>query len=177
MDIEMPLESAQESVMVEQVRRMSYLFARRLTRSDVAEDIAQDVAFDYLLKLRDKHWRLETTLAALVASMTWRKHACRARRDKHRRAAEEQFTTERNARAPDWMHPSRDCEAREDERIQELALMELPAMARIAFRMVQEQGATHGAVAKTMGVSRELVTKHVRRAEKQLADRLFCVRP
>lgn len=176
MGIERSLESAEESAMVERVRRMAYLFARRLTRNDVADDIAQDVALDYLLMVRDKHWRLETKLEALVASMTWRKHACRTRREKHRRAAEEQFTTERNARTPGWMHPASDCEAREDEWIREMVLKELPATTRIAFRMVKEQGATHDAVAKTMGVSRELVTKHVQRTEKRLADRLFSVR-
>ena len=176
MGIEKSLESAQESRMVEHVRQMAYLYARRLTRNDVADDIAQDVALDYLLKVRDKHWRVEKKLEALVASMTWRKHAGRARREKHRRAAEEQFAAERNARTPDWMHPASDCEAREDARIREQVLKELPATTRIAFRMVQEQGATHGAVARTMGVSRELVTKHVRRAEKQLVGRLFNVR-
>jgi len=176
MGSEISLESAQESVMVEQVRRMAYLYARRLTRKHVADDIAQDVALAYLLKVRDKHWRLETKLEALVVSMTWRKLACRVRREKHRRDAEEQFMAERNARMPDWMHPASACEAREDARIREQVLKELPATARIAFRMVQEQGATHDAVAKTMGVSRELVSKHVQRAEKRLADRLFSVR-
>src|SRR5690242_5351739 len=117
MGIETSLESVRESVMVEQVRRMAYSFARRLTFNELAEDVAQDVALDYLLKVRDKHWRLETTLEALVASMTWRKYACRTRREKHRRAAEEQFVAERTARVPDWMQPARDFEAWEDERI------------------------------------------------------------
>jgi RNA polymerase sigma factor (sigma-70 family) len=176
MGSEISLESDQESLIVDQVRRMAYLFARRLTSKDEADDIAQDVALDYLLKVRDKHWRLETTQEALVASMTWRKHACRTRRAKHRRAAEEQFMAERNARTPDWMHPASDCEAREDVWIQEQTLKELSATARIAFRMVNEQGATHGAVARTMGVSREAVTKQLRKAEKRLADRLLSVR-
>jgi RNA polymerase sigma factor (sigma-70 family) len=176
MGIETSLESVPESVMVEQVRRMAYFFARRVTRNEVAEDVAQDVALDYVLKVRDEHWRLRTTLRALVRSMTKRKLAYRARGEKHRRDAEEQFVAERSARTPVWMDPARDFEAREDMRIREHALKKLPATTRIAFRMVNEEGATHDAVARTLGVSRQLVTHHVRRAERQLADRLLAAR-
>ena len=176
MGIERSVESSPESVRVNQVRLMALRIARRLTRDDIAEDIAQDVALDYMLKARGEHWQLRKSLRALVRSMTKRKLAYRARGEKHRLDAEEQFMAERSARTPDWMNPARDCEAREDVRIRDQALKELPATTRIAFRMVHEQRATHDAVARTLGVSRQLVTYHVRRAERQLADRLLTVR-
>jgi len=162
--------------MVNQVRLMALRIARRLTRNDIAEDIAQDVALDYLLKVRDEHWQLKKSLRALVRSMTKRKLAYRTRGESHRRDAEEQFMSERSARTPDWMNPARDCEAREEMRIREQALKAFPATARIAFRMVHEDGATHDAAAKTLGVSRQLVTYHVRRVERHLSDRLLSVR-
>jgi RNA polymerase sigma-70 factor (ECF subfamily) len=173
---ESSVESSSESVMVDRVRLMSRRIARRLTRDDIAEDIAQEVAFDYLRKIRDEHWRLERSLRALVRSMTERKIAYRARGDKHRQDAEQQFMAERCARTPEWMDPARDCEAREDMQIREQALKEFPATARIAFRMVHEGGATHDEVAKTLGVSRQLVTYHVGRIERRLSDRLVSMR-
>jgi len=172
MDIEKAHEPCDEAELIGRVRDMAYQFARRLTSDANAEDIAQDVAFDCLLKIRRNEWRVDPSLEALVASMTWRKHACRRRKEKHRRISQGQYLSERSASAPDWMHPASGAERQEVAMMRQRALEELPMLTRIAYRMVREQGATQRFTAESMGVSQGSVAFHLGRAEEHLMDRL-----
>ena len=175
MDSEKTYHPNEEADLVDRARRLAYRFARRLVSADDAEDIAQDVAFDCLMKLRKGRLRLEPSLEALVASMTWRKHACQARKEGNRRDVEEQYVAERHDTAPNWMHPARSAERREDAIMHERVVEELPSLTRIVYRMVREQGATHRYTAESMGISVGLVAYHLGRAEKHLMDRLIHV--
>jgi RNA polymerase sigma-70 factor (ECF subfamily) len=173
---EMSTSPCDEALIVDRVRRLSYQFARRLTSEHVADDISQDVALECLMLVRRNRWQPTKSLEALVATMTWRRQG-RLRREKRQRGMREaQYIEELNRQTPEWMDPAHRCEQQDEELRRTQALEELPEACRSAFLLVREQRTTHREAARRLGLSKALVTKHVARAEKHLADHLLHVR-
>lgn len=176
MDIDERSISCEEARTVAQVRDLAFRYALRKTDYDTADDIAQEVAIDCLLRLRRNQWRVAKSKKALVASMTRNKLSTLKEKKKHRKEREEQFMAERSARCPEWMDPARRFEEREEVLIRARALEELPKKCRSAYLLVREDGVTRREVARRLGISFGLVVNHVARAERHLADRLIHVR-
>lgn len=168
--------SCEEARTVDQVRELAFRYALRKTDYDSAGDIAQEVAFDCLLRLRRNRWQVAKSQKALVASMTRHKLSTLRVKKNNRKEREEQFMAERSARCPEWMDPARRFEEREEVLIRAQALEELPEKCRSAYLLVREEGVTRREVARRLGISFGLVVNHVARAERQLADRLIHVR-
>lgn len=176
MDTDERSTSGDEARIVDEVRQLAFQCALLKTDSDTADDIAQEVAIDCLLRFRRNRWRVAKSQEALVASMTRRKLSRLKEKTNNLREREEQFMAERTARCPAWMNPAHEVEQREEEVTRAQALEELPEKCRNAFLLVREHGVTHRAVARRLGISLGLVVKHVARAERHLADRLIHVR-
>lgn len=167
-----PSDSSDDARLLTRVSSLAHRFARRLAGRDAADDLAQEVVLDCLVRLRSGRWCIDTTLEALVASMTWRQHAYANRRTTHRRAREARYLAECGARTPAWMDPARVLDESEESMLRERALAELPARCRAAWLLVREEGVTYRSVSRRLGISCGLVVAHVARAEQHLASRL-----
>ena len=176
MDIVTPIAASDEEHLLVEVSALANGFARRLVARDAADDLAQEVVLDCLVRLRTGRWRIDTTLEAFVASTTWRQHAYAMRRVANRRSRDAQHLAERSARDPAWMDPALSFDAHEDDVLLKRALAELPAGCRAAWVLVREDGATYRNVARRLGISCGLVASHVTRAEQHLAARLLGIR-
>ena len=84
-----PATSDDEARLLTRVSTLANRAARGLAQLgledfDSADDLAQQVVLDCLVRLRTGRWRVHTSLKALVTSMVWRKSAYATRGQMHR---------------------------------------------------------------------------------------------
>ena len=175
-------DASEEARLLANISTLATRFARRLVatdaaeRADEADDIAQSVVLNCLMLMRAGRWRVETTLGAFVASITWREHAFSRRRSTNRSERDAQFLAERMAQHPAWMDAEASLGEGENKRMRSLALSRLPELCQESYRLVREEGATYREAARQLGTSFGKVVRHVARAERMLASRLLDVR-
>ena len=168
-----PSDPSEEARLLVKVTALANRFARRLLPPDDAEDMAQQVVLDCLMRLRTGRWYVHTTLRALVRDMVRRKFMWGLRGASGRKARDAQHLDERTACPPMWMDPAVTLEMKEAEALRAQALAELPERCRAAFLLVRNEGVTHREVAARLGISLRLVASHVVNAERHLASRVL----
>ena len=172
-------DASEEARLLADISTLATRFARKLLasepdeRADEAEDIAQSVVLNCQTLIRARRWRVDTSLEALVASITWREHAFSKRRSTNRSERDAQFLAEREAQHPAWMDAEASVREGENTRMRSLALSRLPTRCRESYRLVREDGATYREAARQLGTTVWKVDRDVARAERLLASRML----
>jgi DNA-directed RNA polymerase specialized sigma24 family protein len=164
--------------LVVDIHRQIRALAIERVPSDVADDIAQDVVLECLIKIRAGRWSvrhadLTHVLGGVVHEPVLDWLRCRELGDEgnleHGRDLEDSGHA--------WMSPELECEERERSAVDERTLEELPSACRRAYLMVREEGQYESA-AQRFGVSRSAPSANVVRARRRfrrvLLDKSVC---
>ncbi|SOE47250.1 sigma-70 family RNA polymerase sigma factor [Orrella dioscoreae] len=155
-----------EPVWLAQYRKLARLWARGGANRHDAEDAAQDAALRCLERagsaLEDPSAYLRRSVANRLVSLH------RAQRVRQAQALHELAEPEHPAAASAEAH----YQARQlAERLTD-ALCELPPACQEAFRLRRFDGLSNGEIAERLGVSRNMVERHMMRAMRYLHDRM-----
>jgi RNA polymerase sigma factor (sigma-70 family) len=163
-----PLPPDDDDVIIE-ISRIARKIAGKRFRSDVADDVAQDVVLECLTKLRAGELRVDpSSLTALVRQMVDRQAIDRLRQQDRSTEREAEFERERVSLQRDWMNPEATREDRELEEFRERAMAMLPPMARRVYQLVRDRGMTHEAAAQELGITRPTVEWHMWVAHRRI---------
>jgi RNA polymerase sigma-70 factor (ECF subfamily) len=162
--------------LIVEIHRLAREFAGKRVAADVADDIAQDICLECLVKIRAGRWSVRhSDLAVFVRGVVRRRVVDWLRRREHgdERNAEHARELEEGEHA--WMSPELLLEERELAVVREETLRELPTACRRAYLMVREEGESYKGAARRLGVSRSAVSAHIvtaqRRFRRVLLDR------
>jgi RNA polymerase sigma factor (sigma-70 family) len=166
-----PNEDEQER-QLHDVVRIARGYARNIVNDGVVDDLAQQVAFECLVKMRDGSWVAPEQMPRLVRSMTkhramdWIKHRLREE------SRDTLYCQRTSARYPEWMSASRAADEAELKEFHAKVMAKLPGLCRKAFIMVREERATYEAVAERLGISTSAVHRSVVQAQKAFREAL-----
>lgn len=154
--------------LVIEIQRLARRFAAKRVPSETADDIAQDVVLECLVKLRAGQWTVRhKDLSDFVRKVVRRRIADWLRRCDRERARNVEYAHELEERECAWMSPEQEYEARELEAVREQTLNELPEACRRAYLLVREEGESYERVAERLGVTRSMVSAHVVKAQRR----------
>ena len=141
--------------------------AKRLVKGrQRADDIAQDVALDFLRRIRAAAAIRPERVDAYVATIVMRRRSDMRLRRRRAGARDWTFLGEISASRRAWMNPEVQWEARELEALYRRTLDSLPPRCRQAFVAVREDSQTYAEAARTLGCSVKMIAKHVTRAQR-----------
>ncbi len=155
-----------EASLVEQVHASARELARRLVKGKQrADDIAQDVALDFLLRLRSGHEVKPEKLDSYVAAIVLRRRTDARLRRRRTAARDWVYLSEIAASRRAWMDPETQLQERELAELYERTLDSLPRRWREAFVAVREHDQSYAEAARTLGVSVKLIAKFITQAQ------------
>ena len=163
----------QEEHLLLQIAILARRRAREMVDPDVADDVAQDVVLECLVKMRENAWCYPASLAGLVRQMVQRRTVDVYRRDRRRGERSAVHLGTSKASPPSWMQPDLALEELEYTALHTTVLGVLPDGCRRVFVMVREEGMAYRAVATPLGVSCATVCAHVVRAQSKLRIQLL----
>lgn len=167
----MERETADDQLIVE-IASLARDFAMNIVDDDPAEDIAQDVALQCLMKIRAGKWRVEAAaLRDFVRRVVRRKAVDLLRRSQAREQRHAEYALEAHA-AQTWMSPELAYEERELAEFREQALGRLPALCRRTYLLVREEEETYRNAALRLGVRPTTVSAHIVTAQQRLRNEL-----
>lgn len=172
MDTVLLLDESTEAALLTSISNRARRIAHAMVRADTAdaadaEDLAQDVVLECLVRLRSgKLWTRPASLAAFVRRRVRSRAIDLLRRKKHRAARNAEHARELMESVHAWMSPELALETRELELFREHTLASLPYDCRRAYVMVREGEAPYQVVADQLGVSRAAVCSRVVSAQR-----------
>ena len=154
--------------LIADIATLARRFATHIVDDDAAEDIAQDVALQCLIVIREGRWRIDAAeVPDFVRRVVRRKAVDRLRRSQARERRHDDYARETHA-SPTWMSPELAYEERELAELHALALGRLPARCRRTYLMVRDEGETYESAASRLGVRPTTVSAHVVTAHTHL---------
>ena len=170
-----PIASYTEEAFLTEVTCVARRCARRiLLDDDDAEDVAQDIALDWLIGIRSGHVTAVTTgLPALVRTMVVRRIVDAYRASERRALRDGEFSRELTDLTRVWMSPEQGIEEQELDEFFTRTLASVPPMCRRVYVMVREDERSYQAVADALGITRGTVQKHVSQAQKRIRKELI----
>ena len=160
-------DAKKEAELVERVHASARAMAKRLVKSrQRADDIAQDVALDFLKRLRAGAEVTPERLNAYVAKIVMRRRSDMRLRRRRAAARDWTFLNEISANRRAWMNPEAQWETRELGALYRRTLDSLPPPCRQAFVAVREDGQSYAEAARSLGCSVKMIAKHVTRAQQ-----------
>lgn len=174
MDLVLPPDASSETHLIVEISAFAHRYARALMSAAAAEDLAQDVVLECLIRIRDGRWRIKHSLAAFVRAMVRRRRADTLRLRERRAAREAQHANECADGVHAWMSPELVLESEELDAFHVRMLAQLPPGCRNAYTMVREEETSYQVAAEKLGVTRAAVCAHIvtahRRFRAGLAD-------
>jgi RNA polymerase sigma factor (sigma-70 family) len=144
------------------------LILRRLQPSD-AMDVAQDVAFEYLMQIRRDVWiPPRVGLERAVRKRAMARAVDLLREDKRRRAREWKHVAEYCTRHPTWAEPDKAFEEQLVMSCFEKAVGRLTPACRRVFFMIRQEGMSYGEVEEKLKITRSAVSALMVRAQRAL---------
>jgi RNA polymerase sigma factor (sigma-70 family) len=160
-----------ETRLVERVHASARALARRVVRGKQrADDIAQDVALDFLTRLHSGVEIKPERLDAYVATIVLRRRSDMRLRRRRSAARDWAYLGEIAASRRAWMEPATQWEERELAALYRDTLESLPARCRQAFVAVREDGQSYAEAARTVGVSVKMIAKLITQAQRVFRD-------
>ena len=142
--------------------------ARRLVDDDTAQDVAQDVAVEFLTALTNGTLQREPRSLEAFAERQARFRARDALRGgANRRARENDWALDIVDGIHCWMQPDLALNETELADVQRRTLEALSPACRRVFTMVRDGERTYDDVARTLGVSRSTICLHVSEAQRR----------
>jgi RNA polymerase sigma factor (sigma-70 family) len=165
-------EAAQNELLME-IAQLAQRFARELVARDLADDVAQDVVLECLVKLREHSWTADTSsIPGLIRSMVRRRSIDCLRRTQRREGRDPEHAGDLLDGVRPWMSPEAASDERELTDLYEETLASLPGKCRRIYRMVREERITYELVAARLGLSRSAVSWHIVAAQRRFRCRL-----
>jgi RNA polymerase sigma-70 factor, ECF subfamily len=176
LEAERPTRPAPDPVdaLLVEISAIAHREAKRIVGSADAEDVAQDVVLECLIRLRRGAWAIHpSSLGALVKCMVQRQCLDRLRASGRRAEREAEHASGLADRTPAWM--SADVALDEDEmaNVHDRALARVPRVARRVFVLVQVEQLSYERAAVQLGLSKSAVSAHVGRAKRHLRRHLL----
>ena len=163
--------TAEDRLIVE-IASLARRFAMKIVDEDPAEDIAQDVALQCLMKIRAGQWRVEAAhLQDFVRRVVRRKAVDLLRRSQAREQRHAEYALEAPA-SQTWMSPELAYEERELAEFHEQALGRLPESCRRTYLMVRDEEETYRSAASRLGVQPTTVSAHIVAAQQRFRREL-----
>jgi hypothetical protein len=116
----------QEEALLLQIAALARRRAREVVEPDVADDIAQDVVLECLVKMRAGGWCNPLSLAGLIRQMVLRRTVDVYRRDRRRAERSAVHLSESTGTPPSWMQPDLALEEVEYTELRDNVLHVLP---------------------------------------------------
>jgi RNA polymerase sigma factor (sigma-70 family) len=165
--------TADDEALLSAISALAHAYARKLLPKADAEDVAQDVVLECVIRLRAGKWVIErSSLEALVKRMVRRQRVDEVRARHRRDEREHEHALSDSQRSPGWMTPDVQLEEDEIAEARARALERVPATARRVFVFVQEERLTYEGAAVRLGLSKGAVSAHVGRAKRHLRRHL-----
>ena len=140
---------------------------------EFAEDLAQDVVLECLVKVRTRRGRLTgRTLKGFVRQVVRRRWLDSLRLARRRATREEEHAREATGGPRLWMSPELKLVDAELTHFHESTLASLPSGCRRSYLMVREEDASYQLTADLLGVSRATVNAHVVAAQRKFREGL-----
>jgi RNA polymerase sigma factor (sigma-70 family) len=141
---------------------------------DAAEDIAQEIVLDCLIRIREGRWCARTTvLRSYVRNAVYLKTLDYLRRTIRRTDRNAEHVREWCESTHAWMSPDLASEDRELYEFHQRILADVPEICRRTYLMIREGDVSYDEVAEQLGVTRSAVRANVVRAQKVLRARLL----
>ena len=173
MSIPTTLDAKAEADLLLEITAIARKKARRFVDAETARDIAQDVALECLVRLREGTPTLDLDrLPGLAAWMARTRAMDQRRRDKRRARPDEDYMRELTDSTHAWMEPDAAVHEEELEQFREQTIAELPENCRRSYTLVREEGRTYDEAAAELGVSRSTVHAHVALAQRRFREGL-----
>lgn len=168
MSIVSPTEATNEEALLIALSTLARRFAGRILPRDAAEDLAQDVVLECLIKLRSGRWRIDGLLVAgLARRMVQSRSIDALRRVQRRSSRNAEHARELAESARVWMSPDLAIEEEELARCHARTLADLPDVRRRAYLLVCEERVSCQAAARQLGIPRFSVVAHVAAAQQR----------
>lgn len=173
MDNSLPRRIPPQERLLIRIADLAWQHASHLGGADFADDLAQDVVLECLVKVRTRSGRLTArTLNAFVRQVV-RRRWLDSLRLAHRRATREQEHSRETTNGTRlWMSPELTLVDAELARFREHTLASLPSACRRSYLMVREEDASYQLTADLLGVSRATVNAHVVAAQRKFREGL-----
>jgi RNA polymerase sigma-19 factor, ECF subfamily len=156
-----------EAQLLGRVRAKARELAGRLVRGRArADDIAQEVALDYLVRLRSGKAVQPEREDAYIATIALRRRSDMRLRRRRRAARDWTYLREITASRRAWMNPEVNMRQRELEALYRRTLDSLPLRCRQAFIAVREQEQSYADAAQSLGVSVKMIAKYITQAQR-----------
>lgn len=156
-----------EAQLLMDVATLARRFAGKYMCTHDAEDLAQDVVLECLIRMRAGKWKPIISLGAFVRAMVWRRRTDSLRQRERRTSRDAEHARALTESVHTWMSPEHALEERELLSFHEQTLTSLPRSCRRAYVMVREEEAPYQLVADRLGVSRATVCAHVVAAQRR----------
>lgn len=173
MKIPATLGAHSEADLLVEVSTLARRTARRIVGSDAAEDIAQDIVLELLVRIREGPESIDLArLPGLVCEMARCRAKDQLRRDRRREKPNGDFMKELTDSTHSWMHPDAAVDEAELAAFRESSLAKLPERCRAAYLLVREEGLSYAETATRLGMSTRSVHAQVARAQRLFREEL-----
>ena len=148
--------------LVVEIQRIARELVAKRVPAEVADDIAQDIALECLVKIRAGRWTVRhTDLLSYSGGVVKRRVVDWHRRRKHAGERDAVYAHELKHGEHVWMSPELSMEERELVEAREETLRGLPSACRRAYLLVREEGESYTSAGRRLGGSRSTVNAHV----------------
>jgi RNA polymerase sigma factor (sigma-70 family) len=173
MEKETAAEQLNDEDLIVQIASLAREFAMIIVAKDRADDIAQDVVLQCLVKIRAGAWRADAAeLPVFVQRVVRRRAVDLLRRSRARNERQAAYVREMHATHHTWMSPELTYEERELREFHEQALARMPEMCRRTYLMVREEEETYQGAALRLGLRPKTVCAHLVRARHRFRREL-----
>ncbi len=173
MDIAATLDEKAEADLLVEITSIARKQARRFVDAETSRDIAQDVALECLIRIREGTHEIDLErLPGLAARMAQARGRDHRRRERRRERPDEDYMRELTDSTHAWMEPDAAVHEEELEQFRERTIAELPEGCRRTYTLVREEGRTYEEAAVELGVSRSTVHAHVVLAQRRFREGL-----
>jgi RNA polymerase sigma factor (sigma-70 family) len=156
-----------EAQLLARVRASARELAGRLVKGKArADDIAQEVALDYLMRLRSGRAVQPEREDAYIATIVLRRRTDMRLRRRRGAARDWTYLSEISASRRAWMNPEIQLRQRELDALYRRTLDSLPRRCREAFVAVREQGQSYDQASRSLGVSVKMIAKFITQAQR-----------
>lgn len=163
-----PAPALTGDALVVEIHRQARALAKKRVPVDVADDIAQDITFECLIKIRAGRWRVRhADLTDVLRGVVRRRVVDWLRRREHGDERNAEHWRDREDSEHAWMSPELELEEPELAAVHERTLRELPSACRRAYLMVREEGESYNGAARRLGVSPSAVSAHIVTAQRR----------
>jgi len=173
MKIPATLGADSEAELLQTISGLARSAARRIVGRDAAEDIAQDIVLELLVRIRGGSESVDfARLPGLVVEMARCRAKDQLRRERRRERPNGDFMKELTDSTHSWMHPDAAVDEADLAAFRERSLAKLPERCRAAYLLVREEKLSYAEVGTRLGMTTRSVHAQVAHAQRLFREEL-----